>query len=287
MLQNQKTIKNSVSCFGVGLHSGAVVNLTLKPAAVNSGIIFKRTDITDKNNEIPANYQYVTKTTLGTTICNEDGVEVSTIEHLMAAFWGCGIDNVIVEIDAAEIPIMDGSSCDFVFLIECAKIVTQEKPRRFIEILKPISTQEKDAFINVTPHHEFSINMVIDFDHKVIQKQERNFIAKDLSFKMDLSRARTFGFVKDVEKLQSIGLARGGSLKNAIVIDEDKVLNEEGLRYEDEFVRHKLLDSIGDLYLAGAQICGKFEGFKTGHGLNNKILRTIFADHSAWRMVQN
>lgn len=280
----QRTLKNRVSCIGTGLHSGAKVSMALAPAAEDSGIRFIRRDIRDKNPQVLAHYGNVTNTMLGTTLTNKDGVSVATVEHLMAALWACGVDNCIVELDGAEIPIMDGSSEPFIFLIECAGVVEQYRTRRVIEVLKTVRVEENGGFASIQPSETFGVSLEIDFGDKVIAKQKYTFDALDISFKTELSRARTFCFRHEVEKLQSMGLARGGSLENAIVVDEEGILNEGGFRYNDEFVRHKVLDCIGDVYLAGGYIKGHLNGFRSGHGLNNKLLRDFFADENAWRV---
>jgi len=289
MSNYQRTVSNKVSCFGVGLHTGVRVDLALLPAAEDAGIIFRRIDIKDKNQIISANYANVSNTLLGTTIRNEEGVHVATIEHLMAALWGCAIDNCVVEINGPEVPIMDGSSEPFVFLIECAGIQEQKKNRRVIEVLKEVavyeSDQESGGYMKVSPGNDFSVDLHIDFGEAVISSQNCSFDTQTISFKSDICRARTFGFEHEVEHMRKNGLARGGSLENAIVIGKDGVLNKEGLRYRDEFVRHKVLDCIGDIYLAGGHIQGSLKGFKSGHALNNKLLRKFFADKDAWRLV--
>ena len=282
---SQKTINSKISCNGIGLHSGTQVSMTLVSAPCNTGIIFKRTDVEDGKGVIKANYKNVVDTKLGTTIANEFGVKASTIEHLMAAIWGCGIDNLFVEINAPEVPIMDGSSEPFVFLIECAGINVQEQQRRVIEITKKIRVEDKDKFIEVEPSKEFSIDLHIDFDHKEIKKQQFDYHSTFTSFKNDICRARTFGFKHEIEHLHELGLAKGGSLDNAILIDENGVVNKEGLRYGDEFVRHKTLDFIGDIYLAGYYIIGHFNAAKSGHGINNKMLHELMKDEEAWRLV--
>ncbi len=281
----QKTINKKVSCNGIGLHSGKEVRMSLLPAPENSGIIFRRTDITDRNNEILANYQNVSTTNLGTTISNSDGVKVATIEHLMAAIWGYNMDNLIVELDAEEIPIMDGSSSAFIFLIECAGTHSQEEPRKIIEILKKVEVVDGDKSLTIEPAKEFSVNLKIDFNHSQLGQQNFDFHSDHTSFKNDISRARTFAFEKDIAKMHQLGLALGGSLKNAVVIGENGVLNPEGLRYQDEFVRHKMLDFIGDIFLAGGYILGHFQGVKAGHGVNNKLLHQLFSDPTAYRFV--
>ncbi len=289
MFDYQKTIENIVSCSGIGLHTGNQISLTLLPAAVDTGIIFKRTDVTDKDNVIHANYLNVNETTLCTTINNDAGVKVATIEHLMAALWGCGIDNCIIELNGPEVPIMDGSSEPFVFLLECAGKQKQGRMRKIIEVLKEIKVegQKNGEFLTISPADDFSVNLKIDFGDNVIAQQEGTFESNSFSFKNDLCRARTFGFAHEVDYLRSKGLLKGGSLDNAIVVGKDKILNEGSLRYNDEFVRHKILDCIGDIFLAGAYFKGQLTGFKSGHGLNNQLLRAFFADKDAWRYMQH
>lgn len=282
---SQKTINSKVSCNGVGLHSGLNVSLTLLPAPCNSGIVFKRTDIEGEKGIVSANYKNVIETKLGTTIANKFGTKISTIEHFMAALWGCGIDNLFVEINAAELPIMDGSSEPFIFLIECAGINFQEEPRRIVEVMKKVKVEDKEKFVEVEPAKDFSIDLHIDFNHKEIRNQKFDYHSTFTSFKNDISRARTFGFKHEIEHLHKLGLAKGGSLDNAILLDENGIVNEGGLRYFDEFVRHKTLDFIGDIYLAGHYIIGHFKASKSGHEINNKMLHQLFGDESAWRMV--
>ncbi|MDX2083034.1 MAG: UDP-3-O-acyl-N-acetylglucosamine deacetylase [Rickettsiales bacterium] len=285
-ISSQKTINSKISCTGVGLHSGHDATITLIPAPQDNGIVFRRTDVAPEKSLIKANYKNVVTTNLGTTLANEFGTKVSTIEHLMAAIWGCGIDNLFIDIDGAEVPIMDGSSEPFVFLIECAGINIQEKTRHIIEVLKTVKVEEDDGkSIEVKPAIDFSITLHIDFDHKHIKKQSFDYKTTFASFKNDLCRARTFGFKHEIEQLYKMGLAKGGSMKNAILIGEDGIVNEEGWRYEDELVRHKTLDFIGDIYLAGYYIAGQFTGVKTGHTINNKILHELFKDQSAWRLI--
>lgn len=287
-IKNQRTIKSKVSCFGIGLHTGSFVNMSLLPAPIDNGISFRRITSDRKIiGEIKAEHSLVSTTFLGTNLVSTDGkVKVATVEHLMAALWGCGIDNVIVEVDADEMPIMDGSSDHFVFMIECAGLKEQNAGRRFIEVLRKVDISDGDAHAFIAPNSDFSVRMEIAFNDTVINQQAYNFYANTNSFKVEVSKARTFGFFKDVEKLKELGLIKGGSLDNAIVVGSDKVLNDNGLRYQDEFVRHKVLDSIGDLYLCGARIMGHFHGVKSGHSLNNQLLRKLFADRSAWREVQ-
>ncbi len=285
-ISSQKTINSKVSCNGIGLHSGTDTTITLFPAPCDTGIVFRRTDLETAKNSIKAIYSNVVTTNLGTTIANEFGAKVSTIEHLVAALWGCGIDNIFIDIDSPEVPIMDGSSEPFVFLLECAGVTVQDKARHIIEVLKTITVEEADGkIIEVSPAEEFSINLHIDFNHKQIQKQSFDYKTTFASFKNDLCRARTFGFKHEIEQLHKMGLAKGGSLKNAILVGEDGIVNEEGLRYKDEFVRHKTLDFIGDIYLAGYYISGQFKGTKTGHGINNKMLRKLLSDETAWRLI--
>lgn len=280
----QNTLAHRVSCVGVALHTGQKVAMTLHPAPENTGIVFQRADLKDQPNIIPACYKNVTNTMLGTTITNAAGVSVSTIEHLMAALWGCGIDNARIELDGAEVPIMDGSSEPFVFLIECAGRTEQNAPRKMIEVLKTVEVVEGDKRASIAPASNFGVELEISFASGAIAKQQFAFNIEDTSFKTDLSRARTFGFEHEVEKMRSMGLALGGSLDNAIVVSGDKVLNKEGLRYKDEFVRHKVLDCIGDFYLAGGQLVGQVSAARTGHGLNNKLLHKLFSTEGAWRL---
>ena len=281
----QKTINKKVSCDGIGLHSGREVKMSLLPAPENSGIIFKRVDVVNGNSQIIANYKNVSATNLGTTISNQDGVRVATIEHLMAAIWGCSIDNLMIELDSEEIPIMDGSSAAFIFLIECAGLYIQKEPRKIIEILKKIEVVDGEKSLVIEPANEFLIDLLIDFNHHHLGQQNFSFHSNNISFKNDISRARTFAFERDIEKMHQAGLALGGSLKNAVVIGENGILNQEGLRYKDEFVRHKMLDFIGDIFLAGGYILGHFKGVKAGHNINNKLLHQLFADQSSWRLV--
>lgn len=282
---SQKTINSKISCNSVGLHSGSEVKMTLIPAPCNSGIIFRRTDLEAGKNEIKANYKNVVTTNLGTTIANEFGAKVATIEHLMAAIWGCGIDNLYVELNGPEIPIMDGSSEPFVFLMECAGINTQEEPRRIIEVIKKVRVEDNDKFVEVEPAKDFSIDLHVDFNHRHAAQQKFDYHSTFTSFKNDISRARTFCFKQEIDHMHKIGLAKGGSLDNAIVIDDEGIVNKGGLRYENELVRHKTLDFIGDIYLAGHYIMGHFSASKAGHGINNKLLHQLLSDETAWRLV--
>ena len=279
----QKTIRQRINCTGIGLHSGETVRLCLRPAQSGTGIRFIRTDITSKTARIDASYEQVCATTLGTTIANDEGVSIATIEHLMAAFSALGVDNVIVEVDGPEIPIMDGSAAPFVFLLECAGIVNLSKIRREIEILAPIRLEQDDKWVELLPCHSFCVSFAINFSSTMIGEQKRTVQINRRNFKTELSRARTFGFLSEIDDLRSHNLALGGSLDNAIVVDGDRILNEEGLRYKDEFVRHKILDAVGDLYLTGAPIRGFYRAYKAGHALNNKLLRELFAKSYLWR----
>jgi UDP-3-O-[3-hydroxymyristoyl] N-acetylglucosamine deacetylase len=270
---------------GVGLHTGEKVYLTLHPAPVNSGIVFRRTDL-DPVVEIQAKAENVGETTLSTTLMNGD-VRVSTVEHLLSAMAGLGIDNAIIDVTAPEVPIMDGSAGPFVFLLQSAGIREQEEPKQFIRIKRPITVTDGDKVASFKPFDGFKVSFSIDFDHPAFHnrtlKAEVDFCST--SFVKEVSRARTFGFMHEIEYLRSQGLARGGSMDNAIVVDEYQVLNEDGLRYEDEFVKHKILDAIGDLYLLGNSLIGEFVGHKSGHGLNNASLRELISQKDAWEVV--
>jgi UDP-3-O-[3-hydroxymyristoyl] N-acetylglucosamine deacetylase len=270
----QTTIIRPVSCYGIGTHSGQITQLTLEPASKDTGIVFVRTDVSSLSNVVYASYNNVSETLLATTIQNDAGIKVATIEHLMAALWGCGIDNVVVKIDGSEVPIMDGSSQPFVFLVECAGTKLLNSPKKIIRILREISITHKDSEIIATPDSKFSLSVEIDFTSKAIGKQSMNIDNRGL-FKDNIASARTFGFIREVEYLKNQGLAKGASLENAIGIDNDTILNPEGLRFENEFARHKLLDSIGDFYTAGANFQGHFSSTKPGHYLNNLMLRHI------------
>ncbi len=281
----QRTLKNIIRATGVGLHSGQKVYLTLKPAPVDTGIVFCRTDL-DPVVEIPARADAVGETLLCTTLV-KDGVKVATVEHLLSAMAGLGIDNCYVELSAAEVPIMDGSAGPFVFLIQSAGIQEQEAAKKFIRIKREVTVTEGDRRATFVPFDGFKVSFGIDFDHPVFKGRSQNAVVdfSSTSFVKEVSRARTFGFMRDIEKLRSMNLALGGSPDNAIVVDDYRILNEDGLRYEDEFVKHKILDAIGDLYLLGNSLVGEFRGFKSGHGLNNKLLRTLMAQEDAWDVV--
>lgn len=284
-LDCQHTVAAEVSCVGVSLHSGDMVNMIIRPAAPNTGIVFVRKDIESANNVVPAVFNAVAETTLGTTIANKHGVTVSTIEHLMAAIWGAGIDNARIELNGPEVPIMDGSSEPFTFLLECAGRVQQRARRRTVQVLKEVRVEEGKSVAVIKPSDVFTLEVEIAFNHPVIQTQKAQYDFSETTFKQSLARARTFGFERDVEKMRSMGLALGGSLHNAIVVGENEVLNEGGLRYTDEFVRHKALDCIGDYFLAGAMLQGAVETSRPGHGINNKLLRALFADASNYRIL--
>lgn len=282
----QRTLKQSIKVTGVGLHSGNKVTLTLRPAAPNTGIIYCRTDL-NPAVYFPADANAVRDTMLCTCLINEAGVRISTVEHLNAALAGLGIDNIIVEVDAPEIPIMDGSASPFIYLLLDAGIEEQNAAKKFIRIKEKVRVEDGDKWAEFKPYNGFHLDFTIDFEHPAIGKDVRNY-AMDFStqaFVQHISRARTFGFMKDIEYLQSQGLALGGSLDNAIVLDDYRILNEEGLRFKDELVRHKMLDAIGDLYMAGHNIIGSFSAYKSGHGLNNKLLRAVLASQSAWEFV--
>ncbi|MDA0655556.1 MAG: UDP-3-O-acyl-N-acetylglucosamine deacetylase [Proteobacteria bacterium] len=285
----QTTLKNHIHCSGIGLHSGNKISMSLYPAEPDTGIVFRRTDIPGQNAVIPARYNLVSDTRLCTTLSNDANVRVATVEHLMAALAGCEVDNVVVEINGPEVPIMDGSAEPFVFLIECAGTVRQKAPRRIVHIKQAVSIFEGGAEASIAPatsnRSGLTIDLNIDFKNSAIGQQNLTVTVSSNSFKSEICRARTFGFLEDVEALRQAGLAQGGSLDNAVVISGSKVLNEDGLRFEDEFVRHKILDCIGDLYLAGNPVIGAFSGLRSGHELHNKLLRRLFADPSAWEII--
>jgi len=280
----QKTLKQPISCSGVGLHSGNRVHMRIAPAPADSGISFLRTDRPVVEAEIPARWSNVKDTRLCTVVGNDSGAVVGTVEHLMAALRGCEIDNAVVEIDSAEVPVVDGSAEPFVFLLECAGTEQQVAPRRGIRILKPVKVGDRTKSALLTPGAVSSFSFDIEFDSRAIARQYGEFTLYNGTFRDDLCRARTFGFLHEVDHLRKLGLARGGSLENAIVIDGDRVLNRDGLRYGDEFVRHKILDSIGDLFLAGSPIIGHYHGTRAGHALNNQLLHALFADAGAYRI---
>ncbi|AKH68901.1 UDP-3-O-(3-hydroxymyristoyl) N-acetylglucosamine deacetylase [Spongiibacter sp. IMCC21906] len=281
----QRTLRNTIRATGIGLHTGEKVYLTLKPAPVDTGVIFRRTDL-NPVVEIKALAENVGDTTLSTTLVNGD-VRVSTVEHLLSAMAGLGIDNAYVELSSSEVPIMDGSAGPFVFLIQSAGIEEQNAAKKFIRIKKPVTVKDGDKIASFLPFDGFKVSFTIDFDHPVFKDRtghaELDF--SSTSFVKEVSRARTFGFMHEIEYLRSQGLAQGGSVDNAIVVDEYRILNEDGLRYEDEFVKHKVLDAIGDLYLLGTSLVGEFRAHKSGHGLNNASLRQLIKETDAWEWV--
>jgi UDP-3-O-[3-hydroxymyristoyl] N-acetylglucosamine deacetylase len=280
----QHTLAGPAIFAGVGVHTGAHVRCCVRPGAAGSGIVFVRTDVRDADNRVEANGERVVKTQLGTVIGNDAGVTVSTIEHLMAAFAALGVDNAVVELDGPEVPIMDGSAEPFVQIIDRAGLRRQEARRRTIEILETVEVVEGDKRASLSPADRYEMAFEIDFGSALIGRQRIDLEIDEVSFREELADCRTFGFLADVEALRAIGLARGGSLENCVVIDGDRILNEEGLRRRDEFVRHKALDAIGDLYVLGAPILGRFEGVLAGHGLNNALVRALLARPAAWRV---
>ncbi|MFO7287258.1 MAG: UDP-3-O-acyl-N-acetylglucosamine deacetylase [Gammaproteobacteria bacterium] len=281
----QRTLKDSIRATGIGLHSGAKVFMNLRPAPPNTGIVFRRLDLPEPV-DIPASALAVTDTMLGTTL-ERDGAKVATVEHLMSAMAGLGIDNAFVDLTAPEVPIMDGSAAPFVFLLQSAGIEEQNAPKRFIRVLKPVKVVDGDKWAQLKPHDGFRLNFEIDFDHPVLRKH-RQAMRLDFSttaFLKEISRARTFGFLRDLEMLRARDLTLGGSLDNAIVLDDYRVLNEDGLRFRDEFVRHKVLDAVGDLYLLGRSLIGEFTGFKSGHRLNNLLLRALLEQPDTYEEI--
>lgn len=281
----QHTLAGPAVCAGIGVHSGEHVRIAIRPAPVDTGVVFVRTDVTDRDNRIAVTPDAVVRTQLNTEIANSAGVVVSTIEHLMAALAALGVDNVIVEIDGSETPIMDGSGLPFVQLLDRAGRRPQGKARRFIEILAPIVVEEGDKRAALLPSSRFEVQFEIAFKSAAIGRQMVDLEVTETSFRRELSAARTFGFLHEVEALRAMGLARGGGLENAIVIDGDQILNPEGLRMPGEFARHKALDAIGDLYVLGAPVIGRFEGRYAGHALNNKLVRALMANPASWRLT--
>jgi UDP-3-O-[3-hydroxymyristoyl] N-acetylglucosamine deacetylase len=278
----QRTLKKQVSATGVGLHNGEKVTLTLKPGVIDSGIVFKRADLPGAPT-IQAQPEAVRDTRMCSAL-EHNGARVATVEHLMSALAGLGVDNIIVEVTASEIPIMDGSSGPFIFLLQSAGIVEQPAAKKFIKIKKLVEVKESDKWVKFEPYHGFKMDFTIDFAHPVFENSGQNVKIDfaDNSYVKEISRARTFGFMHEVEYLRANGLARGGSLDNAIVLDEYRILNTDGLRYEDEFAKHKVLDAIGDLYMLGHPLLGAFSAYKSGHALNNALLRALLADATAW-----
>jgi UDP-3-O-[3-hydroxymyristoyl] N-acetylglucosamine deacetylase len=281
----QRTLKNSIRASGVGLHTGKKVLMTLRPAAPDTGILFRRSDLGEFATVV-AHAENVGDTQLGTTLVSGEA-RVSTVEHLLSAFAGLGIDNAVVEVSAPEVPIMDGSASHFVFLLQSAGIEEQLIPKRFIRITEALKVEDGDKWAMFEPFEGFKVNFEIEFNHPIFKRraQRASMDFSTTSFLKEISRARTFGFMRDLEMMRARNLALGGNLDNAIVLDDVRVLNEDGLRYEDEFVKHKILDAIGDLYLLGHSLIGEFSGYKSGHALNNKLLRTLLAKRSSWEEV--
>ena len=281
----QRTLKNVIRASGVGLHTGKRILMTIRPAAPDTGIVFRRIDLSVPV-DVPARASNVGETTLGTSLVKGE-VRVSTVEHLLSAFAGLGIDNALVEISGPEVPIMDGSAGPFVFLLQSAGLEQQRTPKRFIRIRNSVKVEDGDKWARFDPFDGFKVNFEIEFNHPIFKRhgQRASMDFSTTSFLKEISRARTFGFMRDLESMRARNLALGGNLDNAIVLDDSKVLNEGGLRYEDEFVKHKILDAIGDLYLLGHSLIGEFSAFKSGHGLNNRLLRTLLADESAWEAI--
>jgi UDP-3-O-[3-hydroxymyristoyl] N-acetylglucosamine deacetylase len=284
-MAQQRTLQNTIRATGVGLHSGEKVYLTLRPAPVDTGIVFRRVDL-EPVVEIAARADYVTETMLCTGL-SHDGGKAMTVEHLMSALAGLGVDNIYIDLSAPEVPIMDGSSGPFVFLLQSAGIVEQRAPKRFIRILKPVEVRDGDKIARFEPYDGFRLGFTVEFDHPAIPSSRSRAVVEfsTENYIREVSRARTFGFMRDLEYMRERNLGLGGSMDNAIVLDEFRVLNDDGLRYADEFVRHKILDAVGDLYLAGHPILGAYEGFKSGHALNNKLVRALLAERSAWEEV--
>ncbi len=281
----QRTLSNVIRATGVGLHTGQKVFLTLKPAPVDTGIVFFRVDL-DTPVEIKATPESVTETVMSTTI-ESNGVKISTVEHLMSAFAGMGVDNAYVELSTHEVPIMDGSAAPFVFLLQSAGIAEQNKAKKFIRIKKPLEVRDGDKWVKLEPFDGFKVDFTIDFEHPVLKNsgQHATIDFSTTSFIKEVSRARTFGFMDDLENLRKAGLAQGGSFDNAIVMDSFNILNDDGLRYRDEFVKHKILDAVGDLYLLGYPLIGAFSAHKSGHALNNQILRQLIVQEDAWEIT--
>lgn len=281
----QKTLKSSISCTGIGLHSGEKVSMTLLPADVDTGITFRRTDVAGDGAEIKAAFDQVRDTRLCTTIGTEDGKFIGTVEHLMAALAGAGIDNLTIEVGGAEVPIMDGSAAPFLFLIDCAGVIEQPAARKAVRVLQTVSVSDGETSATLEPASGFAIDFAIDFASPAVASQELTIGLGDGVFKNELARARTFGFMHEVEALWAAGLAKGGSLDNAVVVSGDKIMNEDGLRFDDEFVRHKILDAVGDLYLAGKPLLAHYSGVRCGHALNNQLLRELFSDPANYEIV--
>src|SRR5687768_15079716 len=282
MMLKQRTLKSAIKATGVGLHGGKKVTMTLRPAAANTGVVFRRVDLAQPV-DIPADAMAVTDTRL-CSVVERDGAKVGTVEHIMSALAGLGIDNVYIDLDADEVPIMDGSASPFVFLLQSAGIEEQRAPKKFFRVKKSVEVRDGDKWARFDPYEGFKLTFSIVFDHPIFEKSGQTLTVDfaETSYAREVARARTFGFAQDVEALRSHGLALGGSLDNAIVLDEYRVLNSDGLRYADEFVKHKVLDAIGDLYLVGNPLIGAFSAHKSGHGLNNRLLRATLAEVDAW-----
>ena len=285
-MARQTTLKTSISCTGIGLHSGEKSSMTMHPAPADTGIVFERMDLHNGARLFPARYDFVSDTFLCTTLTNASGATLATVEHVMAAFSGCGIDNVRIEVNNPELPIMDGSASPFVFLIECAGIETLEAARRAVRVTKPVTVQDGDKRASLVPLDGRQVSCEIVYDNERIARQRASVMLTSETFKREVSRARTFGLMEDVAGLQANGLALGGSLDNAVVVSGGKILNEGGLRFDDEFARHKVLDAIGDLALAGAPLIGSFDGYCSGHALNIQLLKALFADDDAWTWTE-
>jgi len=279
-LQLQKTVRTAIPCRGVGVHTGAHVTMTLHPAPVDTGIVFRRSD--RGGATVAAHWRNLQESPLCTTVTNREGVSVATVEHLMAALFGAEIDNLLVDLDGPEVPVMDGSAEPFLFLIERAGVVEQEAPRRAIKVLRSVRIVDQDRMVSLMPDSGFGVGFEIDFPNELVRRQEIGLAVDGETFRTDIARARTFALLQDVERMRAAGLARGGSLDNAVVVDGARILNRDGLRFTDEFVRHKVLDAVGDLYLAGAPLLARFRGVRSGHALNHRLLRALFADRSAW-----
>lgn len=280
----QQTLRHECTMSGIGIHTGATVSMTLLPAPVDHGIVFERTDLPPSVSRIPVQYDRVTGTQLGTTITNDHRSSVSTIEHLMAALWACDIHNVLIRLDGPEVPVMDGSSREFIVAIEKTGACKQGKQQPIIEVLAPISVSHEGASLSIVPSDRLTVDMTIEFDHKMVGTQQLFFEADSKDFKSNIAFARTFGFMKDIEYLRANGLAKGGSLENAVVFSDDAVMNAEGLRAKDECVRHKILDCLGDLYVGGI-LQGAVTGRCSGHTVNNLLLRALFDKPNAWRLT--
>ncbi|HEY9079556.1 UDP-3-O-acyl-N-acetylglucosamine deacetylase [Magnetovibrio sp.] len=285
----QKTLKSAISCTGIGLHSGEKISMTLHPADADTGIVFRRTDIAGGGTDIPASYDNVCDSRLCTTIGADNGQDglktIATVEHLMAALAGAGIDNAVIEVGGPEVPVMDGSAAPFLFLIDCAGVAELDAPRKAVRVLQQVSIVDGDKSATLSPADGFSVDFNIEFDNAVIGSQEMSVELTDGVFKNEIARARTFGFLHEAEALWAAGLAKGASLDNAVVVSGDKVMNEDGLRFDDECVRHKILDAVGDLYLAGAPLMGRYSGTRSSHALNNQLLRALFSDPKNYEIV--